>query len=180
MERSKPARRRLTEALLEILEDHSVEDTTVVDLCSKANVSRSTFYTYFSSVDDVYRELVRELFSETSMMRPQLRCAECSESQTKHPLCVLIRGGGRYTNLTNDNRFLRTLIDVGMAEFRDESIGIFTEACEDDEEAFALYCYQMMGCVGAALMVPDSFDWERMRNRIDAFIRGGLNSVKNS
>lgn len=44
--------------------------------------------------------------------------------------------------------------------------------------AYVLYCFQMMGCIGAARTVPETIEWDRARVMIDAFIRGGLNAVQ--
>ena len=177
MERTKPGRARITEALLALLEDRSLDDISVVDLCAVADVSRSTFYAHFSNVADVYCELVRELVLTTSAIQPQLRCADCTNSN-KQPLCELLRPDGKYHNLTNEERFMRTYIDIGMAELNDETTNVYHDVCTDKDLAYALFCFQMMGCIGAAKTMPESTDWNQVRPVLDAFIRGGLHSVR--
>lgn len=178
MERAKPGRARITEALLSFLGETPLDDISVVDLCGRANVSRSTFYAHFSNIADVYQELIRELVLTTSAIQPQLRCADCTNSN-KQPLCELLRPDGKYHNLTNEERFTRTYIDTGMAELNDETTNVYHDVCADRDLAHALFCFQMMGCIGAAKTVPESTDWNRVRPVLDAFIRGGLNSVRN-
>lgn len=176
MERAKPGRTRITEAILALLGEKPLGSISVVDLCAQAGVSRSTFYAHFSNVDDVYRELVRELVLATSAIQPQLRCADCTDP-AKQPLCELLRPDGRYHALTNEGRFTQTYFDICVAEFKDGT-NVYEGVCTDKSIAYALFCFQMMGCIGAAQTVPESTDWDRIRPVLDAFIRGGLNSVR--
>lgn len=176
MERAKPGRTRITEALLALLGNKPLGSISVVNLCALAGVSRSTFYAHFSNVDDVYRELVRELVLTTSAIQPQLRCADCADS-AKQPLCELLRPNGKYHHLTNEERFEQTYFDICMAEFKDGT-NVYEGVCTDKDLAYALFCFQMMGCIGAARTVPAATDWNRARPMLDAFIRGGLNSVR--
>lgn len=180
MERTKPGRARINEALSAYLRERALDDISVVDLCSHAGVSRSTFYAHYSNVDDVYQELVRELVAATSPIRPQLRCADCGKEPTKQPLCKLIRTGGKYQFLAKEARFIPTLLEICAAEFNGSTANVYESVCGTDEElAFALFCFQMTGCIGTAKTMPDSTDWSRVRPTIDAFIRGGLNAVRN-
>lgn len=176
MERAKPGRMRIAEALLVLLGEKPLGSISVVDLCAQAGVSRSTFYAHFSNVDDVYRELVRELVLTTSAIQPQLRCADCTNSE-KQPLCELLRPGGKYHHLTSEERFTQTYFDICTAEFKDGT-NVYDGVCDDKDIAYALFCFQMMGCIGAARTVPEATDWNRVRPMLDAFIRGGLNSVR--
>ena len=139
MERAKPGRTRINEALLSLLEDKALGTISVVDLCTRASVSRSTFYAHYSNVDDVYRELVRELVLASSAITPQLRCAECATSTARQPLCELLRKGGAYHSLTNEERFSQTYFDISMAEFKDETTSIYDSVFTDKDIAYALF-----------------------------------------
>lgn len=57
-------KRLLKESLLELLEDYSISHITVVMLCAKAGVNRSTFYAHYSSPHDVLREIGHEATEE--------------------------------------------------------------------------------------------------------------------
>lgn len=177
MVRAKPGRTRINDALLNLLKEQPLGSINIVSLCKAANVSRATFYAHYSNVDDVYRELVRELISVTSAMRSQLRCEECN---TKAPLCVLLREGGRYASLANEDRFMSTFTSISLAELGDRVTAMYDEVSSDRDVAYALYCFQMMGCLGAARTIPSSVEWDKIRTSIDAFVRGGLNSIRDS
>ena len=57
-------KRLLKEGLLELLEDYSISHVTVVMLCAKAGVNRSTFYAHYSNPHDVLREIGYETTEE--------------------------------------------------------------------------------------------------------------------
>ncbi|MGI6221961.1 MAG: TetR/AcrR family transcriptional regulator [Coriobacteriales bacterium] len=46
-------KRRITDGLFEIMRDDPIERVTVREVCARAHITRSTFYTHFSSVYDV-------------------------------------------------------------------------------------------------------------------------------
>ena len=46
-------KQRITDSLFEIMRDDSIEHVTVREVCGKAGITRSTFYTHFSNVYDV-------------------------------------------------------------------------------------------------------------------------------
>ena len=47
--RVRMTKRLLQDALLELLEEKSLEKITVTQVCSKADVNRSTFYAYYQT-----------------------------------------------------------------------------------------------------------------------------------
>lgn len=178
MDRNNPTLERIDQALLGLLEDTALARIKVVELCAKARVSRTTFYNHYSNVDEVYRALVRRLVVETSSLLPQLRCSTCATGGRKKPLCELIRTSGAYHSLLNEDRFMATFLSESAAAFDEEALGIFAEACGDEGITFALYAFQLHGCIGAARAVPESEDWQPVKQALDAFIRGGLAAVR--
>ena len=51
-------------ALVRLLEKKKVEDISIVELTSLANVNRKTFYLHYSDVDSVIKEIENEFFSK--------------------------------------------------------------------------------------------------------------------
>ena len=66
---AKPDRRILKtkgaiyEALVELMQKKKLNSITVTELAAAANINRKTFYTYYSTVNDVLDEVINELIS---------------------------------------------------------------------------------------------------------------------
>ena len=57
-------KKKLTNALLEILKNKNIKDITVLELCKKANINRTTFYKYYKDVDDLVITIEDSLLSD--------------------------------------------------------------------------------------------------------------------
>ena len=55
--RSRYSKKVIKEALLELLNEKSLNEITVVDVCRMADVNRGTFYKYYRDVLDLYSEI---------------------------------------------------------------------------------------------------------------------------
>lgn len=179
MTKRQPGRERLEDALLRLLKTKPLSSITVTELCKAANVSRSTFYVHFANVADVYRDLVRQLIFGTSAMRAQLRGAGTPSPALGRPLCHIVRHGEEQAGLVNDDAFIPTYLELSRTEFDEAALGIYLDACHDRRIAQALFCFQIMGCIAAARSVEEHADWDDVKVALDAFIRGGLNAVRN-
>lgn len=171
---------RIEQALLELLKAQSLRDITVTDLCAAAKVSRSSFYAHFSNVDEVYRSLIRQMIFGANSLNTQLKSANNQESTLRRPLCSLLRDAEEYEGLVSDEAFMATFFDLNKTEFNEEALGIFQDAAMDAEAAFAIYIFQMAGCMTAARTLGEDADWSKVKAAIDTFIRGGLNAVRNA
>ena len=56
-------KRAIYEALVELMQKKSLNSITVTELAAAANINRKTFYTYYSTVNDVLDEVINELIS---------------------------------------------------------------------------------------------------------------------
>ncbi len=53
-------------ALLELLTEKRINKITIIELCKKATVNRSTFYKYYGCHNDVLEEMIDDFFIELS------------------------------------------------------------------------------------------------------------------
>ena len=67
-QRVKLSKRLLRESLIRLLEQHHIYEITVSQLCTAAQINRSTFYKYYNNVREIYEEIENEALSA---------CAEC-------------------------------------------------------------------------------------------------------
>lgn len=57
-------KKKLTNTLLLLLEEKKVKDITVLELCKKAKINRTTFYKYYKDIDDLVIKIEESLLSE--------------------------------------------------------------------------------------------------------------------
>jgi len=67
----------LKNALVDALKGKRLADVSVSELCGAAGVSRSTFYSNYQNVSNVFKALVADFAKETRPLKAQLRCREC-------------------------------------------------------------------------------------------------------
>ena len=56
-------KKAIYEALVELMQKKKLNSITVTELAAAANINRKTFYTYYSTVNDVLDEVINELVS---------------------------------------------------------------------------------------------------------------------
>ena len=56
-------KRAIYEALVELMQKKKLNSITVTELAAAANINRKTFYTYYSTVNDVLDEVINEFIS---------------------------------------------------------------------------------------------------------------------
>ncbi len=70
----------IREALLELMRDKPLNKITVKEICDRADVNRSTFYSYYMDIYDLYRAILKDFF------RCQHRIiSECSSILVRSP-----------------------------------------------------------------------------------------------
>lgn len=65
-------RRLLQDSLLEILNDKHLEDISVKEICDRASVNRSTFYSYFNGTHELLASLKNDMIDEIRLRRVEL------------------------------------------------------------------------------------------------------------
>ena len=55
------SKRKLKETLLLLLKKTKLKEITVLELCEKANINRTTFYKYYTDIDDLVYKIEEDL-----------------------------------------------------------------------------------------------------------------------
>ena len=50
--------------LKEELENNTLEHITVTQLCEKSTISKTTFYRYYKNIYDLYKDVLKDIFSD--------------------------------------------------------------------------------------------------------------------
>lgn len=61
-------KRKLKEALIELCNEKVYYQITILDICNRAQLYRSTFYRYYETKDDLLREIEHEYIEDTRMI----------------------------------------------------------------------------------------------------------------
>ena len=85
--RQRKTRRQLTEALSQLLEERPFADISVVDLCERAMVHRTTFYSHFNDkqelllylLEQLEQECVETCLPQEGAANPRQYCLEAAE-----------------------------------------------------------------------------------------------------
>lgn len=71
-EKRSRTREKLKNALISLCEEKAFYDITILEICQRAGVYRSTFYRYYDTKDEVLREIEREYIEDTRSLTPTL------------------------------------------------------------------------------------------------------------
>lgn len=55
--RSQNTQKRIRQVLLQLLQDHALEDLNISGLCREAKINRTTFYTYYTDLHDLLNKI---------------------------------------------------------------------------------------------------------------------------
>lgn len=170
--RREATREKIKEAFLALLETTPLEEITMAELARAAAVSRSTLYSHFANVCDVFSESVADFYRDLRPRDVHLRCSTClSADERGRPLCMALRDAGKYQALVKNPSFLSILLRTG-AEVRSE------QSTPQDKAHQALERFQVCGCYFAAMGDFSDEEWSTAQKLLDTFIRSGRNAVR--
>ena len=66
--RVRRTKKAIREALLRLMQDKAVAQVTTTELCREADINRNTFYAHYSTPEDVFAEIEKELLAELTAM----------------------------------------------------------------------------------------------------------------
>ena len=70
--RQRRSKQHLTEALLGLMEEQPYGEITVVDICQRAMVHRTTFYAHFEDKNDLFQYILRNMMDRFSKGRAKI------------------------------------------------------------------------------------------------------------
>lgn len=71
--RQRRSKKHLSEALFSLMEERPFREISVVDICDRAMVHRTTFYAHFQDKDDLFRHVLGELLTSAAQTRSENR-----------------------------------------------------------------------------------------------------------
>jgi AcrR family transcriptional regulator len=97
----------LRDSLVTLMKDKPILDISIRNICERAGVSRSTFYTYYNDQYDLIRQIEMETIAEMEkIIQPYLSAARKSSSQTT--VALLLQDILQY--IINNNNSIQVLL----------------------------------------------------------------------
>ncbi|MFV0467198.1 MAG: TetR/AcrR family transcriptional regulator [Lachnospiraceae bacterium] len=152
----------LKDSLLELMLITPFDKITIKDICSQANVSRSTFYSHYEDIYSLLRDFEQDLYKNHKI--EELISEGTPKSQVlNRRLCAML------TKVNEHNKFYRIYLDNMEAGFVTNVLdehgkemvsswiksGLF-DSRRDAEYAFLFYKSGAIACIQAWLKEPDS------------------------
>lgn len=176
--RTKRTNRAIKDALLELLKQDSLSEIGMAELAKKAGISRSTLYSHYGNVMDVFVALVEEFAESVRSLNVQLKCDTCQALGHKRPFCMALRAAGPYQSLVLAPEFLRVFLNFSLENPNlCDALKPYLDTGLSEQQARSLYVFQITGCYTAATTL-DSMLWKDNQEVIDQFIRGGLSALR--
>lgn len=111
--RQRRSRRRLSEAFLSLVAERNYRDISVVDICERAMVHRTTFYAHFEDKDALFRYVLEEELAEAAKNRPPRTAEGGFWNSLKEELAVALQFCATHRHI-----YLTGMASGGYAEMR--------------------------------------------------------------
>ncbi|MBR4693964.1 MAG: TetR family transcriptional regulator C-terminal domain-containing protein [Bacilli bacterium] len=162
-------KKKLTNTLLELLNEKKIKDITVLELCKKANINRTTFYKYYKDVDDFVYSIEESLISDLEKHISDIKrnylisyTSKIIETIKEHKdiySCLLSENG--------DHTFLRKILGLVHEESINEWQKLLKKASREDLDK--IYKFIVDGTIGIIeKWIKDDFAEEP--NNVSVFI----------
>ena len=141
-------KKKLTNALLEILKNKNIKDITVLELCKKANINRTTFYKYYKDVDDLVITIEDSLLSDLEKYIIDIK-RNYLISFTGKIIETIANRKEIYTRLLGENgdhTFLNKILSLVYNQSITEWQKLLRKATKDDLEK--IYSFIVDGTIG--------------------------------
>ena len=176
--RAERSRAAVRGALLDILQEKAYSGVTVSEVCSRAGVGRSTFYSHYSCLDEALDELIDEALRDDAP-RDRLCRLEGDRYECPYGICDKIRVRPEYGAVILDESLAPRVISKISEASEAAYVRSMSAKCGiSPSEASSIFMFQLNGCLAVNRRVyREGGDWERSRDLLGGFILGGLRGL---
>lgn len=141
-------KKKLTNTLLVLIDEKKIKDITVLELCKKANINRTTFYKYYKDIDDLVLKIEDSLLSDLETYIVDIKRNYLISFTSKIIETVSSRKE-IYTRLLGENgdhTFLRRILSLVYDQSISEWAHLLKKASRNDLEK--IYNFIVDGTIG--------------------------------
>lgn len=141
-------KKKLTNTLLVLLKDKKIKDITVLELCKKAHINRTTFYKYYKDVDDLILKIEESLLTDLEKYIVDIKrnylisfTSKIIETVAEHKEIY-----ARLLSENGDHTFLRKILSLVYEQSIEEWDKLLKKASRNDLEK--IYSFIVDGTIG--------------------------------
>lgn len=177
----------IKDTFLQLLQTQPYLKITVSELCRKADITRSTFYLHFNSINDVLNRVLDDALLLTQNVNPisipdsNFSFDYLNENESLIPACQRIGDSSKYQKLLMDPDLSEYIIGRIMKHERDNIILLLTKKIGlSQEDAETLFCYIIHGsfAVNHAHHFVKDEKWFHDVKLLNKFVKAGYLSLK--
>jgi len=139
---------KLTATFFELLNKKKIKDITVLELCKKANINRTTFYKYYKDIDDLALKVEDDLMDDLRKYIVDIK-RNYLISFTSKIIEAISKNKNVYTKILSDNgdhTFLRKILNLVHEQSIDEWQKLLKKATPKDIDN--IYNFIVDGTIG--------------------------------
>lgn len=117
--RSILSKSKIKQAFVNLLETHNLSDITIGNICNRAGINRTTFYSHFSCLTDLYKSLEGELHEQLEKLNTQDPETALSGSIVDIMMSIL-EVVKKYKNV--HKQYMHKILDISVVDSIGESL----------------------------------------------------------
>lgn len=147
--RSKYSMQVIRQALFELLETKSLDEITVVDICTKADVNRGTFYKYYRDVPDLYDKTEDSLVEEIYTLMQEFHKEDFQDHFFFKEILNILTSNKEFTYIARNKTFSDRLAKKLLAFFIPYLQQMLQVKCPtaSEQDSALLLEYILGGCI---------------------------------
>ena len=174
----KKGRKKIIVALLSLLEKKSLEEINVTELCRVAHISRSTFYAYYTNINQCLDD-IEEIFL-MHINKDIMKSGESSDwdeffQNVNHMLDYMKKNGEIYSVLyRNSPTFLSRMVEEGQKMFDNQNLEHRYRKEDSFQKKFfaSYYIYGMAGAILYWIESGEEAESEQITDYLHTMIQG--------
>ncbi|MCR5666903.1 MAG: TetR/AcrR family transcriptional regulator [Eubacterium sp.] len=175
------SRNMIKTTFIELMQVEEYENITVTNVCSDAQISRSTFYQHYRGVAEVLDEVLYDVFQRVRglkhLIEPKKSMDSIGQYECHMPICDFVRENPKYQYIiTNPKLLNQVLVQYLKVMLPEKSSKIPIEWGYSREQLEAIYVFQMTGCLNAIRQNLNKSDreWDQIKRAIDKILMNGV------
>lgn len=149
--RSVLSKSKIKQALVSLLETHKLSDITIGNICEKAGINRTTFYSHFSDISDLFKAFEGELCEQLEKLfafNPDIAVTGNAIDIFKSILDVVKKYKNLYKNHLS-KIFESSMIDNVMSKLKSKYMPILLQGkAVDPEMRESYFVFLKSGIIG--------------------------------